>query len=573
MISLKTLHIFRGPSPESDEPAVEVLLSAEAADLAPLPAAAERLGRLLGRWFKPSAAPTADLLSAGRYTAELARALVSEHGGVVEVAKARLAPGGVILTLGQHKPEASLLAIEAATRLALGSAKVADAEIAKALETLWRTIVPMSPDAQATVLLRHARAAGVPVRGLDTASRLWLYGWGARSDIFFEASPRADSVIGANLASSKPVTKQVALSAGFRVLASAVVGRAEELGRVAEGLGFPCVTKPLNDGQSRGVTVGIRDLDGLKAGWAAAQAVSKGPVLVERHAEGEACRLTVLQGKLWKAVLRPRPTVTGDGRSNVLQLAKARNEALAATLRPSSLLRPAPIDPAFEACVRRQGLTPASVPAAGAKVIIRDIPLLSQGATEYADVTARLHPDLRAAAEDLARLLGAGSLGIDLVAEDISRPETCHFLEANLTPGLRLLLAAGFSAQDIGRAVLGEKPGRVPATLVIAPRAEHARIREGSPAKAGQGWTDGRAVGLAGRTFPTAVRSTQDGVDLLVRNPSVESLLVLADPEDLLAGGLPLDRVDQAVIAAGAALPPEWEALVRRVSAKVETGK
>lgn len=57
--------------------------------------------------------------------------------------------------------------------------------------------------------------------------------------------------------------------------------------------------------------------------------------------------------------------------------------------------------------------------------------------------------------------------------------------------------------------------------------------------------------------------------------PAVEVLLSAeaADPEDLLAGGLPVDRADEAVIAPGAALPPEWETLVRKVSAKVETGK
>jgi cyanophycin synthetase len=200
---------------------------------------------------------------------------------------------------------------------------------------------------------------------------------------------------------------------------------------------------------------------------------------------------------------------------------------------------------------------------------VREIPLLSKGATGYEDVTSRIHQDVRLAAEGLAGLMGAVSLGIDIMAEDISRPETVYFLEANLTPGLSMFKEVGMTPVEIGSAVLGDVPARIPSLLILAARANHARILELAPRSESVGWTDGRQVGLGCRSFPTAVQSPHDGVDLLVRNPAVGSLLVVCDPEELVAEGLPLDRLDSTLITAGASLPAEWEALVRRCSARV----
>lgn len=573
MATLKPLQIFHGPSPEGDEPTVSLLLTAEAAELADVPASAERLEELIGHWFTAPERPTADLLSAGRFTVALARALVNEHGGVVRVATARATDGGVRLVLGHHHPVASLRALETALSIALGAAKASEAALGKALQAFSAAVRGVTPDGQASLLLAHALERGVPARAIDWSARLWLHGWGARSEIVFESAPRGDSANGGQLVRVKALTKRLAVSAGFSVLPGAVVTKAEDLEAAARGIGFPCVTKPVDSGQSRGVTTAIRDLAELRAGWAEAQRLSKSGVLVERHADGEVHRLMVMRGKFWKAVQRPRPFVTGDGKSTVLALTEALNAGIARLVRPSALAGPVPRDAKFDLCLRRQGLTAATVPAAGARVIVRDVPLLSNGATEYADLTERVDPALRLACEQLAQLLGADSLGIDVVAGDIARAETCRFLEANLTPGLRLLRMAGVSVAEIGQAVLGDAPGRVPSTLVLAPREAHARIRGLAPAREGRGWTDGRAVGIGDRTFPTSVRTPHDGVELLVRNPAVTSLLVLADPADITSGGLPIDRVDTTVILAGTALPAEWEAVIRKLSGKVVSAK
>lgn len=572
MASLKLLATYHGPSPHADEPSVEALLELTEAELSRVPESAPKLAAATSRFFAPGDLPGADGLEAGRFIVLLAKALANERGGLIRAASARQEPAGVVLTLGFHHPRGALLALEAAVRLAIGAGRAAPADVAKAVAKLMESLVPFTPDPQAGILLRHAQAAGIPARRLDEGARLWQFGWGARSEIQFEAASRSDSFISLKVSVGKDLTKRLAQAAGFRVKPGVLVTRPEDLERAAKAVGVPCVTKPVAGSLSRGVTVGITDLAGLRRGWDDALAVGKGGVFVERHAEGDPHRIMVVRGKVWKVILRPRPFVVGDGASSVEALVRARNGALMAGPRPSTLWRPAPMDAAFVACLRRQGLSPASVPASGRKVLIREIPMLDQGASAYEDVTPRLHPEIRAAAEELARMLGAGCLGVDLMAEDVSRPESSAFLEANLTPGLRVLKAAGLTDGEIGAGVLGDRAGRIPAVLIIAPRADHAAILARRPLAAEVGWTDGRGVGVGTLRLPALVPTPHDGVDLLVRRPSVESLLILADPSDILSHGMPLDRVDRTILADGAQLPPAWVDTLRGHSGEWLTG-
>lgn len=572
MASLKLLSTYLGPSVHAEEPSIEVILELDAAELARIPASAAKMAAGTARFFTPEALPGADLLEAGAFVVSLAKALAIERGAVIRAAKARRESGAVILTLGFHHPRGALLALDAAVRLAVGADRAEPAAIAKVIEKLMGSLVPFTPDPQVGILLRHALAVGVPARRVDEKARLWQFGWGCRSDIRFEAAAKADSHIAYKVTVGKDVTKRLAQTAGFRIQPGVIVRRAEELEGAAKAVGFPCVTKPLAGSHSRGVTVGIRDLHGLRLGWAAAEAEGKGDVLVERHAEGDPHRLMVVRGKVWKAILRPRPSVVGDGVSTAEALARARNASILAGRRPSSLWQPAPLDAAFVACLRRQGLAPTSVPEAGRKVLIREIPMMDQGASAYVDVTSRLHPEIREAAEELARMVGAGCLGIDLVAEDVGSPEGAAFLEANLTPELRVLKAAGVSDASIAAALLGDAVGRIPATLVVAPRASHAAILGRHAPATGTGWTDGRGVGTGARRLPVQVPTPHDGVDLLVRRPSVESLLILADPADIVAGGIPVDRADRVLLAEEAGLPAPWVEALRRHSGELVLG-
>ena len=116
-----------------------------------------------------------------------------------------------------------------------------------------------------------------------------------------------------------------------------------------------------------------------------------------------------------------------------------------------------------------QGYTPDSVPPAGTTVLIRRNANLSTGGTAI-DVTERVHPAVAASAVDAAKIVGLDIAGIDVVAQDISRPLSEQggiIVEVNAAPGLRMHLepSVGIS-RPVGEAI----------AEILFPRGENGRI-------------------------------------------------------------------------------------------------
>ena len=85
------------------------------------------------------------------------------------------------------------------------------------------------------------------------------------------------------------------------------------------------IKPPSRDG-GEGVVVGITDTDRLVAAFEAAQRISPGPVIVERHVPGEDHRLLVVDGRVLQVVRRRAAHVVGDdGMLTVRQLLNRLN--------------------------------------------------------------------------------------------------------------------------------------------------------------------------------------------------------------------------------------------------------
>jgi hypothetical protein len=94
-------------------------------------------------------------------------------------------------------------ALQLALQTALRSvqADFSPAMAAPALQALWQQCRQRHPDYQARILMSAARHRGVPVLPFDAALRLWQFGWGQRSRVFFESNsnhtgPSADPCSG-----------------------------------------------------------------------------------------------------------------------------------------------------------------------------------------------------------------------------------------------------------------------------------------------------------------------------------------------------------------------------------------
>ena len=570
MAKSKLLKISHGPLPGAQESCLTLQLLLSSQEVSQVLKSQERLRSTLP-WFKASLNPnSSDEVKAGEYIVQLARALLNELGGLIATANCQAMDEGVMLTLGYHQAKIAAQAIAYALGLALAPENLSALGVTQQVEAFWNEARPFTPDPIARVLITEAQKAHLPVRPYHWPSRQWLFGWGTRSESFFEAAPSSDSHAGRKLSSDKQLCKLFATACGFKVLPSQRVANLTDLEKAGKAVGFPCVVKPVQGTQGKGVSTNIPNPNELYKAWKLAQESRPGDVLVEQFAEGEVYRLMVIRGKFVSSIVRPRPSIQADGQSTILQLAEKRNQLLAAGLRPSSYGRPTPLDPLFVDCLRRQGFRPESVPASGRTIYLRDVPLVSKGATGIADVTALTHPDIKAAAIDLSVMLGLDCSGIDLLTADISQPDKSFFLEINGTPEIRVMVLAGMPADEVVRQILGPKPARIPTLLMVTPKDKQGEIALALEQKQGLGWSLAGKAGIGARHLSTELTSCYDHLELLVRNPSVHALSVAIAPEDLVTFGLPLDRWDQIVLTHGASLTPEFTAWLSQQTKTLE---
>jgi cyanophycin synthetase len=254
-------------------------------------------------------------------------------------------------------------------------------------------------------------------------------------------------MVASRISKSKFLTKVVLDKAGIRRFPKAehVHGLASAAA-AARRLKFPVVVKPVAGAHGFGVSVGVRNRAELVRAVAKAERINQ-----ERHYEsgyvveqlkiGGDYRFYVIDGKVWAVLQRVPASVTGDGKRSVATLIKrwnARPEVGASDDFDKPLMAIS-IDDDVKRYLREQGMTLASVPAAGRVAWLRKQANISLGGTSY-DVTDEASPQLKRWA---ARAVGELNLrvgGIDIMAKNIRArsPEAADawILEVNDAPGI-----------------------------------------------------------------------------------------------------------------------------------------
>ena len=319
----------------------------------------------------------------------------------------------------------------------------------------------------------------------------------------------------------------------------------------AQDIGLPVVVKPYDGNHGRGVFTCLMTQAEVEAAYAIAVEEGSG-VIVERFVLGNEHRLLVVGKKVVAAARGEAAWVVGDGVSSVDALIDSQLNS--DPRRGSSEEHPlnrVRLDSAARLELKRQGLVDGeSIPALGQSVLIQ-----RNGNVAF-DCTDEVHPDVAAVVALAARVVGLDIAGVDLVAEDISRPlaeQGGAIVEVNAGPGLLMHLkpAAG-QPRPVGRAIVdhlfaeGEQ-GRIPVIGVMGSQhsseaaALTAALLQDSPKK---------VVGLAGanglylnqRCLASGdQRQWQAGQRLLI-NRAVDVAVIEHTAEGLLSEGFSYDR-------------------------------
>ncbi len=386
-------------------------------------------------------------------------------------------------------------------------------------------------------------------------------GYGASQRRIWTAETEFTSAIAEGIASDKDLTKSLLASCGVPVPEGEIVDSVEAAWEAAQDIGLPVVVKPSDGNHGRGVSLDLKTQEQFEDAFHLA-ARHGSEVMVERFVRGHEHRMLVVGGRVVAAARGETASVTGDGRSSVAELvAQQLNTDPRRGASEDFPLNPIKIDTdtAILLDLQRQGLSPASVPAEGQSVLIQ------RNGNVSIDCTDEIHPEVDHIVSLAARVVGLDIAGVDVVAQDISRPlheQGGAVVEVNAGPGLLMHLKPAVGApRPVGRAICthlfpettdATHCGRIP-VVGVAGSAGTARVAR---LVAWLLQLSGRYTGLAcrdglfldGRCLDTTDSTHWEAGQRLLINRSVQAAVFENGADTILRTGLAYDRCQVGVV-------------------------
>ncbi|CAN5846218.1 cyanophycin synthetase [soil metagenome] len=392
-----------------------------------------------------------------------------------------------------------------------------------------------------------------------TDGNLVQLGHSAAQRRIWTAETDRTSAIAESIASDKDLTKTLLQSCGVPVPEGSLVKSAEEAWEEAQEIGLPVVIKPYDGNHGRGVSLNlVTEADVVAAYHLAARKGDSKSVIVERYIVGNEHRLLVVGKHVIAAAKGEALWVIADGKSNIIELVdnQINTDPRRGSGEDSPLNSLAPQHGAEIILeLERQGLTAYSVPPDGQKILIQP-----NGNVAF-DVTDQIHPEVARVAALAARIVGLDIAGIDLVAEDISRPleeQRGAIIEVNASPGLLAhIKPADGTPRPVGAAIIGhlfgpDESGRIPLVGVAGTMGTSlisrliACILSVSGKHTGVACSQG--LFLDQRHVVTSDCANWDAGQRLLINRSVQAAVFETNARMILTDGLAYDKCSVGVV-------------------------
>ncbi|MCP5265459.1 MAG: cyanophycin synthetase [Burkholderiaceae bacterium] len=450
--------------------------------------------------------------------------------------------------------EVARTALQMARDLVMAAMEARPFDVSEAVDTLREQVDDYALGPSTAAIVDAADDRDIPSIRLNDGNLVQL-GFGSRQRRIWTAESDRTSAIAEGVSMDKALTKSLLRSCGVPVPDGREVDSLEDAWAAACEIGLPVVVKPTDANHGRGVSIDLTTRDQIDVAYPAALEEGSA-VMVERYVPGEEHRLLVVGGKLVAAARGETAWVEADGQSSIATLidtqlnsSPRRGDATECPLYPIEL------DAGTRLELSRQGFVPESVPPRGERVLIQ-----RKGNLAY-DVTHLVHPSTVELAALAARVVGLDIAGLDLLADDISKPLEAQggaIVEVNAGPGLDIHLhpAEGPGA-PVGRAIVdymiadGED-GRIPLAGIAGSHGREPVAR----LLAHLLRQDGRRVGLAcaagvfidERRIDARPGNTWAGAQRVLMNRLVDAAVLEASPWSMTAEGLGYDRCSVAVV-------------------------
>lgn len=395
-------------------------------------------------------------------------------------------------------------------------------------------------------ILNAAHRDDIPIQHIS--NNVFLIGQGHHARWLNSTLTDKTSLLSTQFAKYKNITSDLLAQTGLPVAKHSLVNSYQEALSFAQQNGFPVVLKPTNLEGGHGVYANIKTPEKLEQCYLLATRYQK-QLMVETHQAGHDYRLTVLHGKLIKAIKRIPGGVIGNGKNNIIELIQDFNNQEDNKRRQRERGKPLlHLDNEANDLLTEQGLTPTHIPKTGQFITLRHRANISTGGQTQL-VTNQVHPDNRHLAEIAAKTLYLDIAGIDLILPDISQSwlETGGIIcEVNAQPQIGETGTPGLISQMLYQLMGGS--GRISSVLVLGkPEKCHPfldTIQQHSFNKT-QGVVRiiGNQLKLDHKVITQAMPCHFQALTTAFRNRETQHLLSHLSYEELERHGLPSSRI------------------------------
>jgi cyanophycin synthetase len=407
-------------------------------------------------------------------------------------------------------------------------------------------------------IVQEAENRDIPHIRLNTQSLVQL-GYGINQQRIQATVTGRTNMIAVDLASDKDATKQLLGSMGVPVPKGAQIIDEDEIEGVIGRLGFPVAVKPLDANHGKGITVGLKTIEEVRAAFPLAKNYSR-RVILEQSLTGQDFRALVINNRLVAVAERIPAHITGDGSHSIQELIEITNEDPRRGYGHENVLTLIKVDAQTESLLAAHNYTLETVLPAGEAFRLKTTANISTGGTAI-DRTDEVHPFNVSLFERIARIVGLDVAGIDVVAPDITTPLSENgggIIEVNAAPGFRMHIAPSDGlARNVAEHVIDMlfppgTPSRVPVIAITGTNGKTtttrliAHICKNSGLNVGFTTTEGIYIGNS--LIQPGDNTGPVSAQLVLKDPTVEIAVLETARGGIIRAGLGFDRCDIGVV-------------------------
>lgn len=454
--------------------------------------------------------------------------------------------------------DAGIYAARASVKLVEALAQGRPYHLQQDIEELKTIVYEQGYGPSTQALITAAENRNIPVTRLNAGS-LVLFGQGKNQKTIRATIASTTSTIAVDVAGDKEETKKVLQDNFIPVPAGQAIENEDELEGAIKDLNFPLVIKPLDGNHGRGITTNLRSREQAVHAMIHAKEISD-EVIVEKYISGDDYRLLVINYKLVAAAKRTPAMVTGDGTSTIQELIDQVNRHPDRGTGHEKVLTRIDVDENTLSILNAKNITLHTVLPLGTSLKLKDTANLSTGGTAT-DMTDLLHPKNVFMAERIARLIDLNICGIDVVADDITKPiskDNGAVLEVNAAPGFRMhQFPSEGKPRNVAAAVLdmlfpGQTTSRIPLVAVTGTNGKTTTVRLLAHLAKQAGYTAGftttDGIYINNELITDGDCSGPASAAAVLRDPLVDFAVLECARGGILRAGLGFDQCNVSVV-------------------------